>query len=44
MKTNSEDYEEEIEVLMEKNDDLIKNIGIFMGDPTESALYRLEGG
>ena len=29
-----EDYEEEIEVLVEKNDDLIKKIGIFMGGPT----------
>ena len=28
-----EDYEEEILVLVEKNDDLIKKIGIFMGDP-----------
>ena len=30
----SEDYEEEIEVLVEKNDDLIKKIGIFMGGAT----------
>ena len=29
-----EDFEEEIEVLVEKNDDLIKKIGIFMGGPT----------
>ena len=34
LKATREDYEEEIEVLVEKNDDLIKNIGIFMGDPT----------
>ena len=33
-KATHEDYEEEIEVLVEKNDDLIKKIGIFMGDPT----------
>ena len=33
-KATREDYEEEIEVLVEKNDDLIKKIGIFMGDPT----------
>ena len=32
LKATREDYEEEIEVLVEKNDDLIKNIGIFMGD------------
>ena len=34
LKTTREDYEEEIGVLMEKNDDLIKKIGIFMGGPT----------
>ena len=34
LKATHEDYEEKIEVLMEKNDDLIKKIGIFMGDPT----------
>ena len=34
LKATREDYEEEIVVLVEKNDDLIKKIGIFMGDPT----------
>ena len=34
LKATREDYEEEIIVLVEKNDDLIKKIGIFMGDPT----------
>ena len=34
LKAAREDYEEEIEVLVEKNDDLIKKIGIFMGGPT----------
>ena len=34
LKVTLEDYEEEIVVLEEKNDDLIKKIGIFMGDPT----------
>ena len=34
LKATREDYEEEIEVLVEKNDDLIKKIGIFMGHPT----------
>ena len=34
LKATREDYEEEIEVLVEKNDDLINKIGIFMGDPT----------
>ena len=34
LKATREDYEEEIVVLVEKNDNLIKKIGIFMGDPT----------
>ena len=34
LKATHEDYEEEIEVLVENNDDLIKKIGIFMGGPT----------
>ena len=34
LKATQEDYEEEIEVLVEKNDDLIKKIGILMGGPT----------
>ena len=34
LKATREDYEEEIKVLVEKNDDLIKKIGIFMGGPT----------
>ena len=34
LKATPEDYMEEIKVLAEKNDDLIKKIGIFMGDPT----------
>ena len=34
LKATREDYEEEIEVLVEKNDDLIKKIRIFMGGPT----------
>ena len=34
LKATREDYMEEIKVLAKKNDDLIKKIGIFMGDPT----------
>ena len=34
LKATREDYEEEIEVLVDKNDDPIKKIGIFMGGPT----------
>ena len=34
LKATREDYEEEIKALVEKNDDLIKKIGIFMGGPT----------
>ena len=33
LKATREDYEEEIVVLVEKNDDLIKKIGVFLGDP-----------
>ena len=33
LKATCEDYDKEIEVLVEKNDDLIKKIGIFMGGP-----------
>ena len=34
LKATREDYEEEIEVLVDKNSDLTKKIGIFMGGPT----------
>ena len=34
LKSTRNGYEEEIAILLEKNDDLIKKIGIFMGDPT----------
>ena len=34
LKATHKDYMEEIEVLVEKNDDQIKKIRIFMGDPT----------
>ena len=40
LKAIREDYEEEIEVLVEKNDDLIKKIGIFMGGPTPVDEYE----
>ena len=33
LKATREDYLEEIATLLEKNDDLIKKIGVFMGDP-----------
>ena len=33
VKATREDYMEEIVALVEKNDDLIKKIGVFMGDP-----------
>ena len=32
LKATQEDYEEEIEVLVEKNDDLTRKLGVFMGD------------
>ena len=34
LKATREDYEEEIEVLVDKNADLTKKIGIFIGGPT----------
>ena len=33
LKSTRDGYEEEIVTLLEKNDDLIKKIGIFMGEP-----------
>ena len=33
LKSTRDGYEEEIATLLEKNDDLIKKIGVFMGDP-----------
>ena len=33
LKATREDYEEEIIVLVEKNDDLMRKLGVFMGDP-----------
>ena len=33
LKATREDYEEKIVVLVEKNDDLTKKLGVFMGDP-----------
>ena len=34
LKSTRDRYEEEMTILVEKNDDLIKKIKIFMGDPT----------
>ena len=31
LKATREDYEEEIKTLLDKNDDLVKKIGVFMG-------------
>ncbi|SPT18174.1 unnamed protein product [Triticum aestivum] len=33
LKSTCDGYEEEIATLLEKNDDLVKKIGVFMGDP-----------
>ena len=33
LKTTRDGYEEEMTILVEKNDDLKKKLGIFMGDP-----------
>ncbi|SPT16749.1 unnamed protein product [Triticum aestivum] len=34
LKSTHDGYEEEIAILVEKNDDLTRKLGIFMGDPT----------
>ena len=34
LKFTCDGYEEEIKTLLEKNDDLVNKIGIFMGGPT----------
>ena len=34
LKFTRDGYEEEIKTLLEKNDDLVKKIGVFMGGPT----------
>ena len=33
LKSTRDGYEEEIAILVEKNDDLTRNLGVFMGDP-----------
>ena len=33
LKSTRDGYEEEIAILLEKNDDLIKKLGVFLGDP-----------
>ena len=33
IKATCDDYEEEIIILVEKNDDLTRKLGVFMGDP-----------
>ena len=38
LKATHEDYEEEIIVLVEKNDDLERKLGVFMGDPVPGGV------
>ena len=33
LKSTCDEYEEEMMILVEKNDDLIRKIGVFLGDP-----------
>ena len=33
LKTTCDEYEEEMTILVEKNDDLTRKLGVFMGDP-----------
>ena len=37
LKSTRDGYEEEIATLLEKNDDLIQKIGVFMGNPVPKA-------
>ena len=44
LKATREDYEEEIVVLVEKNDDLERKLGVFLGDPrTRRRRRRTQG-
>ena len=42
LKSTRDVYEEEIAVLLEKNEDLKKKLGIFMGDPEPGVDIRSE--
>ena len=42
LKSTRDGYEEEIAVLLEKNEDLKKKLGIFMGDPALGGDDHLE--
>ena len=42
LKSTRDGYEEEIVVLLEKNEDLKKKLGIFMGDPEPEEDIRSE--
>ena len=35
LKSSHDGYEEEIAILVEKNDDLTRKLGVFMGDPED---------
>ena len=36
LKSTHDGYEEEMTILVEKNDDLTRKLGVFLGDPTPS--------
>ena len=42
LKSTHDGYEEQIAVLLEKNEDLKKKLGIFMGDPEPGVNIRSE--
>ena len=42
LKSTRDGYEEEIVVLLEKNEDLKKKLGVFMGDPAPEEDIRSE--
>ena len=38
LKSTRDGYEEEMTILVEKNDNLTRKLGVFMGDPAEGVL------
>ena len=41
LKSTRDGYEEEITILVEKNDDLTRKLGVFMGDPRQEEMTTI---
>ena len=41
LKSTRDGYEEEIAILLEKNDDLTRKLGVFMGDPHQEEMTTI---